>query len=210
MEKIYIGIVLGFVLLASSCTKNSFISTGNSQGRFDGTMLEYMEAHSYDWDSTVVMIHHAGEEMVALFDGRDENHPEITFWGFTNHSIRRYLLENDIEQVSDLDPEWCKSILLQHVVDKKYFRTDLPKGILGEYDTQGIGGITLKTLAGTDVCAYTVVKESGGITENAARPIYMIFKKSGRHFGIASGDLEQDNGVVHALEYWFTIGQEEK
>ena len=188
MEKIYIGIVLGFVLLASSCTKNSFISTGNSQGRFDGTMLEYMEAHSYDWDSTVVMIHHAGEEMVALFDGRDENHPEITFWGFTNHSIRRYLLENDIEQVSDLDPEWCKSILLQHVVDKKYFRTDLPKGILGEYDTQGIGGIT----------------------ENAARPIYMIFKKSGRHFGIASGDLEQDNGVVHALEYWFTIGQEEK
>lgn len=214
MKTKYLGIVIVLLGLFASCTKDNFVSTGNSQGRFDGSTLEYMMAHSYDWDSAVVMIRHAGEDMVRLFDGKDENHPEITFFGITNHSIRRYLLENDIKQVSDLDPEWCKDILLRHVVDGKYFRKDIPTGKPGSYGTLGTGGITLKTLSeadgDTDIWTYTVIQESGGIVENAARHIYMFFKSSSRHFDITSGDMEQDNGVVHALEYWFTIGQEVK
>ena len=210
MKKAYLIIVTALLLLSIGCTKDNFISTGNSKGRFDGSTLEYLEAHHYDWDSTAIMIRHAGEDMVKLFEGKDEKHPEITFFGMTNHSIRRYLLQNDIKQVRDLDAEWCKSILLQHVVDGKHFRTDFPIGEPGDFGSIGTGGITFPTLGGTELWVRTWVDEKGGIVENGARPIFVYFKKVTREFDISSGDMEQDNGVVHALEYWFTLGQEEK
>ena len=94
MRKILFIIAFGTSVL-TSCTKNNFIRSGISIGRFDGSLLEYMEhpGHSYDWDSTALMVRQAGEEMVRLFEGQDPNHPEITFFGPTNHSIRRYMLE---------------------------------------------------------------------------------------------------------------------
>ena len=90
------GLLALFVFVAGGCTKDQFIKSGLSNGRFDGSLLEYMEApgHSYDWDSTALMVRHAGEKMVRLFEGQDPDHPEITFLGPTNHSIRRYMLEN--------------------------------------------------------------------------------------------------------------------
>ena len=56
--------------------------------------------------------------MVRLFEGKDPAHKEITFFGITNHSIRRHLLEFGHKRVSDLDPEWCREMLLRHVIDE--------------------------------------------------------------------------------------------
>ena len=93
------------------CTKNNYIDTGISNGRHEGkSLLEYMETDSYNWDSTILLVRHAGEEMVRLFEGQDPDHGEITFFGLTNHSIRRYLLQNGLERVTDLDAGWCRSI----------------------------------------------------------------------------------------------------
>lgn len=208
MKTIYAIIVAG-VFLLTSCTKDNFVSTGVSKGRFDGNMLEYMTAHTYDWDSTFVLIQHAGEDMVALFEGRDPNHKEITFFGLTNHSIRRYLLEQGKKRVSELDPAWCKSMLLQHIVDGKYYRKDIPAGEPGDFGTAGKGGVTLPTLGGTELWVFAVIQEKDGIVENAAKPIFVNFKRVNKEFGIASADIEPDNGLVHALEYYFTLGDEE-
>ena len=197
-------------LLAVGCTKNNFIDTGISDGRHEGkSLLEYMEAQPYDWSMTVEMVRHAGDDMVQLFEGKDEAHPEITFIGITNHSIRRYLLQNDIESVSDLDADWCRSILLQHIFDGKLYRKDIPAGQPGDYGTVGTGGITRTTLAGTEVWLYVLVEESGGIVENAAKSIHVNFLRTNALFTIASGDIEPDNCLVHALEYKFTLGDEE-
>ena len=74
MMKTICYVMVGVLLLLASCTKDNFINTGVSNGRFDGNILEYMSAHSYDWDSTLVMIYHAGVDMVKLFEGNDEEH----------------------------------------------------------------------------------------------------------------------------------------
>ena len=60
-KEILLGIV--FVFVASACTTDNFIKTGICNGRFDGSLLDYLEhpGHSYDWDSTAVMVRHAGE-----------------------------------------------------------------------------------------------------------------------------------------------------
>lgn len=209
MVKVIYIVGVMFLFCIISCTKDNYIDTGISKSRFDGNMLEYMESHSYDWDSTVVMIRHAGADMVTLFEGREPGHEEITFLGITNHSIRRYLLMNGINSVRDLDPEWCRSILLQHVIDRKLYRKDIPEGKLGDFGTVGEGGVVVNTLAGTQVWMYVVLQEANGIKEHAARPIFLNFMRANKNFNIASGDIEPDNGLVHALEYKFTLGDEE-
>lgn len=121
-------IVVCFSFIATGCIQDNFWKSGVSNGRFDGSLLEYMDApgHSYDWDSTVLMVRHAGEAMVRLFEGNDPDYPEITFFGPTNHSIRRYMLENDIERVEDMDPAWCAEVLKRHIVKGKIYRADVP------------------------------------------------------------------------------------
>lgn len=201
--------IITLVLLAS-CTKNNFIDTGISNGRHEGkNILEYMAAHSYDWDSTILMIRHAGAEMIRLFEGEDPAHKEITFFGPTNHSIRRFLLERGYKRVTEIDADWCRSILLQHVVDGKIYRKDIPQGQAGLYGTVGTGGTFFNTLAATRIWVYVDLQEAGGIVENAAKPIYINFTKANKLVAVASGDIEPDNGIVHALEYSFTIGTEE-
>ena len=205
-------IIAGVILLSqmTACTVDNYIDTGVSNGRHEGeSLLEYMEGDSYNWDSCVVMVRHAGEDMVQLFEGKDPEHKEITFFGITNHSIRRYLLTNNIQKVTDLDAEWCRSILLQHIIDGKLYRKDIPEGVPGEFGTAGEGGITVTTLAGTQIWVYVVVQENNGIVQNAAKSIYVNFRKTNQEFAIASGDIEPDNCIVHALEYRFTPGDEE-
>lgn len=38
------GLLALFVFVAGGCTKDQFIKSGLSNGRFDGSLLEYMEA----------------------------------------------------------------------------------------------------------------------------------------------------------------------
>lgn len=136
-------------LLHVGCTKDNYIDTGISNGRYHGNLMQYMGSNSYDWDSTILLVRHAGDDIVRLFEGKDPEHKEITFFGITNHSIRRHLLESGYQRVADLDPEWCREMLLRHVIDGKLYRKDIPYGEPTLYGTPGTGGSYLTTLAGT-------------------------------------------------------------
>ncbi len=204
MRRNYIIIVLMLVIM--SCTKDNFIDTGISKGRFNGNVLEYMEAHPYDWDSTRLLIKHAGEDMVRLFEGNDPQHKEIPFFGLTNHSIRRYLLHNGLSRVTDLDPEWCHSVLMQHVVDGKLYRKDIPTGEEGDFGTLGSGGMMVKSLAGKECWVYVKIEPvDGRYVEFAPRHIFINFMST-ENIAIMSGDIEPNNALIHALDYNFTIG----
>ena len=206
MKKVIYTIIVATLLLTTGCTKDNYIDTGICNGRFDGNLMEYMEANPYDWSMTVEMVRHAGDDMVRLFEGKDPNHKEITFFGPTNHSIRRYLLMKKKTRVSELDAEWCRDILLQFIVDGKIYRKDIPAGIGGSYGTVGTGGTELLTTLGkTQIWLYVDVDEANGIVLYASRPVFITFLKSKRCFAIGSADIEPDNCVVDALEYKFTL-----
>lgn len=55
---LYIGIFT--CLWFTACTKNNYYDSGICNGQHDCSLLEYMEQHSYDWDSTALMVRHAG------------------------------------------------------------------------------------------------------------------------------------------------------
>lgn len=71
-----------------SCTDFNFIDGGLANGVHDCTMWEYFKNQPVDWDSTMVMIEHAG--MKSYFDGSGK-YKEITFFGITDLSIIRFL-----------------------------------------------------------------------------------------------------------------------
>ena len=195
MKRVYwiIGIVLLFI--GTSCTKNEFVKTGVSNGRFDGSMLEYMEAHSYDWDST---------GLESLFDGDEK----ITFFGPTNFSILRYMLENDIERVQDMDVDFCRSTLLRHVMSGKMMRSDFKHGVAATgSDLKGEGGDTYTMMGGNVIWAYTFKEEYNKVAGMGPLLLHVTSLDGHKKIEIASGDIEPDNGVVHSLAYNFTLGE---
>lgn len=54
MKQIFILGFIGLLLGMGSCVKDNFVKSGLHNGRFNGSLLEYLKApgHSYDWDST--------------------------------------------------------------------------------------------------------------------------------------------------------------
>ena len=204
MKNIFVLALMVGVCSLTGCTKDNFIKSGISNGRFHGSLLEYMEApgHSYDWDSTALMVRHAGEEMVRLFEGNDADYPEITFFGPTNHSIRRYMLRDKIKRVSDLDPEWCRELLLKHIVKGKIYCADVTAG-----KSDGTGGDFLETAAGSQIWVYTFQESYSGIENLGAKSLYLKSPVLDILLEIASTDIEPDHCVVHSLGYAYTLGE---
>ncbi len=134
----YVVFVIIVFLLASCNTKYNIIDTGLVNGKFDGNMYEYLKSNRYDWDSTRLMIEKA--DLVDLFEGKREGYEQITFFGPTNHSIRRYLLENGMTGIADMDEELCYEMIMKCVVKGKHMRDDIPRGkkiALNEDDDMG-------------------------------------------------------------------------
>ena len=124
MNKIFI--ILLMVFIGSACTKENFIDTGKASGIFDGNILEYMKNDPYNWDSTVVVIEWAG--LTSLFEGKDAQYPEITFFGPTRLSILRYMLNNGIERIKDVEPEVWKEMMLRYVIPGKHMKDSFAVG----------------------------------------------------------------------------------
>lgn len=195
-------LLLLVVLCMAGCTKNGFIKTGLSDGKFPGTMLEYMEAHPYNWDSTLIMVRVAGLE--NLFDGGEK----ITFFGPTNHSIRRYMLENGIERVEDMGADFCRETLLRHVLKGKVMRDEFLRGGPRQgSELIGTGGETYTMMGGNRIWAYTFRGEYNGVSDMGAVTLYVTSLDGEIDIPIASTNIEPDNGVVHSLGYDFTLGE---
>ena len=180
MKKI-IYTLIAISLFTISCTKDNYIDTGVSNGRFNGNVLKYMASDSYNWDSTSI----------------------------TNHSIRRYILHQGYKRVTDLDKEWCRKILFRHIIDGKIRRKDIPVGKQGEFGTVGTGGKIVKTLDGKDLWIYVELEDQGmGNIDFLPKHVYINFMSTA-NYAIASADIEPDNAIVHAIEYGYTIGDSE-
>lgn len=187
----------------NACTTSDFIKTGLSNGKHDMTMYEYFETDSYNWDSTLLMIRTAGLE--DLFRGTDS----ITFFGPTNHSIRRYMLENDIKRVEDMGADFCRETLLRHVMKGKVMREEFPRGVDNTEGAElvGEGGQVYTMLGGNQIWGYTFQEPYMDTAETGPIVLHVTSIDGKMEIPIASTDIEPNNGVVHSLGYDFTLGE---
>ena len=210
MRRVYkLLMVICCITFIDGCTKDNFWYSGISDGHFDGNLLEYMESsgHSYDWDSTALMVRHAGADVIQLFEGKDPAHKEITFLGPTNNSIRRYMLNNGIKRVKDMDPEFCKKMLLRHVIDGKIYRDDIQEGKpLSGGAVIGDGGDTYTALGGNRIWIYSHAEAYEKIEGIGAVSLRILSVDESRFIDVASTNIEPEGCVVHSLHYSYTLG----
>ena len=213
LKYLFMGIIAMIVVLGSSCTKYNYIDGGLANGVHDCSMWDYFHTDSYDWDSTIVMIEHAG--LKSLFDGTGE-YKEITFFGLTNHSIRGYILDNNknleeddpnyLHRVTDISPAKCKDVLEKLVVPKRVMLKDVPRGnrvkILSEYDERE--GTTLSCVKGT-LFLWTVRDSWNNVQDVGAISLQIASHNvvGAKNELVASTDIQTANGIVQALNYDF-------
>ena len=201
------GAIVVMVLCLCSCTKYNYINGGTANGIHDCTMWEYFHTNSYDWDSTVVMIEHAG--LKSLFDGTGE-YKQITFFGLTSNSILRYMLENNYERVTDIPVGKCQDIIQKMVAPKRIMLNDVPRGnriqsgggiesAFVEYDGLVFDCIRGSLFLWTQRMAYNDIEDTGEIA------LYIASRNQDgtRNERVASTDIQTTNGVVHSLNYDF-------
>ena len=230
MEKIgllfKIGVLLA-ILGCCSCTDFNYIDTGVANGKHDCSMWEYLKADSRNWDSTVIMIEHAG--LRDVFEGNSV-YGQITFFGITSKSILLYILYHNDEldqlkeegvqvddsdywhRVTDIPAATCRRMLMQLIVPKLLMLADIPRGNFittsnGLASSAELGGVTYKTLGNGELFLYTYQEEYKNMAGKGETRIYMVSinLSASKKNGIASCNIETLNGVVHSLEYDFLL-----
>ncbi|BDF56657.1 MULTISPECIES: fasciclin domain-containing protein [Butyricimonas] len=206
MKKILLAISI--VLTIVSCTTDyNMNNTGLANGKFDGTMYDYFHSDSYNWDSLIIMIDRAG--LQDLFNGEVEGYEEITFWGPTNNSIRRWMLEGGTgvpRRLKDLSPEECRKYVMAHVVKGKTMLNDIPRGTINMGSVSG--GMTMYGEDNkNEMWVYTEQLPYNGVIDVGAVIIKIRSMRTLVDIDIASCNIEPTTGVVHSLHPNYTLGE---
>ncbi len=206
MKKILLAISI--VLTIVSCTTDyNMNNTGLANGKFDGTMYDYFHSDSYNWDSLIIMIDRAG--LQDLFNGEVEGYEEITFWGPTNNSIRRWMLEGGTgvpRRLKDLSPEECRKYVMAHVVKGKTMLNDIPRGTINMGSVSG--GMTMYGEDNkNEMWVYTELLPYNGVIDVGAVIIKIRSMRTLVDIDIASCNIEPTTGVVHSLHPNYTLGE---
>ena len=206
MKKILLAISI--VLTIVSCTTDyNMNNTGLANGKFDGTMYDYFHSDSYNWDSLIIMIERAG--LQDLFNGEVEGYEEITFWGPTNNSIRRWMLEGGTgvpRRLKDLSPEECRKYVMAHVVKGKTMLNDIPRGTINMGSVSG--GMTMYGEDNkNEMWVYTEQLPYNGVIDVGAVIIKIRSMRTLVDIDIASCNIEPTTGVVHSLHPNYTLGE---
>ena len=122
----YVIIIMVLFALGSCETNYGTINTGLADGKFNGNMYEYFQANHYDWDSLVLMIDRAG--LKDVFTGERAGFEKITFFGPTNLSILRWMIEQGYNAVREIPEATCRELILRHIVAGIHWRDDIPRG----------------------------------------------------------------------------------
>lgn len=209
------------LLCASSCTKYNIIETGLSEGKHNTTMWDYFTSDPYNWSLTQELIVHA--DLKEVFTRKENN---LTFFGPTNHSIRRYLLKKEKEMkdeaeqngtpldpaftygIKDINKDDAKSMILTCVVPQRIMLDDIALGKASKDPETviGSGGQKVKNMAGTELWIYTFITPFGRIPEAGAKALMVCSERLPWTQRTASNNIETLTGVVHSLQYNYTIG----
>lgn len=201
MMKNYI-ISIAILLACNACEKDNYHDSGVANGKFDGTMWEYLQSDHKNWDSVVVAIRHAG--VVNVFDGTNPEYKEITFFGITNLSIEQFLFKTVdangkklYQSVRDVPVELCRRMILSYVIPKRMIKEEF------DYEVKGTltGGTIVKTLTNIDLRVFRRKSDYGSVADIGAESLYIHAIESGHVVRIASADIRPTNGVVHSLSY---------
>lgn len=204
----YIWVCFCVLPLFISCdTKQDWIDTGVASPYHDCSIMEYLRGDKYNWELTVEMIERAG--LTDIFEGTNSDCKEITFFAPPSYSVLRYLWDNDMEAVSELSPEFCREMLLKHIVKGKILKSDIayrnPDYLI--IDSKQNGGTEIVCLGGNVLKAYVDKSSYNGVPDVGPETMFLYSLSIRDNVPLATPDIQPLNGVVHALNYNYVLGK---
>ncbi|MEG0797032.1 MAG: fasciclin domain-containing protein [Odoribacter sp.] len=200
----YIILILLTLGLLSGCEpKDNFIDTGISYGVHNCTMFEYLQMDLKNWDLTIELIRKA--KMESYFEGKESGLEQITFLAPPSLSILRYLMENELKTVNELDEAQCREFLLRHIIKGRIMKEDIAFRI-PEISSEIKGGTMVECLGGNQLKLYLEQEEWGGVSDAGAIHLFVYSLDKKRFVPMATPNLQTNTGIVHALNYNFTLG----
>lgn len=207
MKKIIYIVVLCLTLgMMSSCTDYNFDDTGLANGKHETSMWDYFKTDSYNWSMLCEMAERA--QLVSLFQGTSQYGKDFTFFGPTNHSIRRYLYKNGMTNVSEIPVSDCKKFILNCLLPHKHIMLDDFKTGTKSSDASnpiGKGGETFTMASGEKLWIYTFRESYDGVPNAGPLQIYLVSPTTTKTTRVASCNIETQTGVVHSLDYNFSL-----
>lgn len=199
MKKLHIKLIPIICLLFTSCTDWGYIDTGLADGSIKGNMYQYMQSDSYNWDSIRKMIVRA--DMVEVFEGKDANYKSITFFGPTNHAIRKWMWDVEYKSIDDISKDSCVMLVKMHILKEQILRDDFPRGapVLGQ--NVGTGGKVYTLESGNNVWIYSFREPYNDIPDTGPVVINMTSQVLGLQTTVISSNILTTSGVMQALSY---------
>lgn len=190
------------LFLLGGCEKYDIIDTGLANRVYDGTMWEYFHTNHYDWDSMIVAIEYA--DVKHVFDGTDPEYGEITFFGITGWSVKRFIRntrdgdgKRKYSRLTDVPAGLLREMILSHVVKGKIMKED----VAYEKKNTQLSETVVTTLTGKQLCIYRTRSDFGNMADAGAEGMGINALASGYKAGVASAGIRVSNGVVHSLQY---------
>lgn len=201
MKKIRTILLFVFTaIVLFSCEDDYFIDTGLSNGVHDVSMWEYFKTDSYNWDSTRLVISRAGME--AIFKGENNEYNEITFFGITNHSIRKFMLDNGYAKVEDIPADICKEYIASYIVSEKYLWEDI------DFEVKGTptGGTEMTNENGGNFRVFRRKSNYGAVVDAGPVSTFVQSFTAQKTVQVVSSNIQTNTGVVHSLSYTHAFG----
>lgn len=196
MKNIYCFLVS--LLLLGGCEKYDIIDTGLANGDHDCSMWEYFHTDHYDWDSLIVAIERAGVKDV--FDGTNPEYKEITLFGITGWSVKRFIRHTPgYTCIADVPVETLRNMILSHVVRGKIMKSEVDFEVKNQLE----GGTEVESLTGHRLRIYRTESDFMQMTGEGAEGMGIHGLDSGHIAEVGSADIQVTNGVMHALAYTY-------
>jgi hypothetical protein len=206
------------LLAVVGCSKDYFDDSGVHNAKYDGNMMQYLEAHGQDerslFDSLLTVIQLAGLENTIAND-------QITFFAPTDPSIGKAIRalntrlfssgQDTVVELSEVDSRVWKKMLEGYIVKGNLGLVDFPQ--VDTMELNAFGGRLYQTLDEDLIVNIGTVfhdLKNDGVTIKYQGPRQLLFSyipdmsnptlfwRSGY---VATSNIEPTNGRLHVLRY---------
>ena len=186
-------LLVGTMLLLSACTKYNFVETGLAQREYPGSMWAYFESHPYDWSMLVRLSKRLG--LQSTFEGSGTYGSQITCFGITNHSWRRYLLKQYADEVTN------NGIMPSEAIPLESFTPG--RASTNSSNPIGTGGKTYTMASGKQLWIYSFRTAFNSVPGTGPEQLFLVSASTQVTSFVASHNIRTQTGIVHSLQYNF-------
>ena len=208
-----VSILLVVSLMIMGCQKDYYTDTGKHDGKFNGTIMDYLSSKPEHFDTLVRVIKLAGVESVL-------SNESITFFAPSDSSIRGtiYRLNEElgnrglprVVSINQIKPAVWRKHLTKYIFKEKRSMNDFPQ--LDYENLSAFPGQIYSSYDGILMNIGVYYADAGGVRYAGARTLRLSFLTSTTTplnyltwltSTVSSVNIEPTNGYVHVLRYVF-------